>query len=227
MASVRNVLGMIGVSLITAVVLTFIMALLGDETMLVALQALKEFVAMHWRGFKDFIVAFVRENRQWAAPIVFMLMFLESLAIVSIVVPAVFILVPVVALLGAASIDTALVFQVWLAGGIGGSLGYAISYWVGRWFGPNIEKHWPFYYFPRMFALGRTFFGKYEKSAATAVFLGHFLGPVRGVIPLLAGVFNLRQGMFQTVNVTSSFLQAAAILVAPIYGIQGLEWLLG
>lgn len=210
-----------------AVVIGGVVAVIGVDPTLVALSALKEIVAAHWRSFKDFVVAFVRENRQWAAPIVFLLMFLESVAIVSLFVPAVFILVPVVGVLGAANVDAALVSQVWLAGGIGGSLGYAISYWVGRWFGPNIEHTWPFSRFPDTFSLGRTFFGKYAKSASIAVFLGHFLGPVRGIIPLLAGVFNLRQGMFQFVNVTSSFLQAAAILVAPIYGIKGLEWLLG
>ena len=153
-------------------------------------------------------------------------MFMESLAVISLVVPAVFILVAVVGVLGSASVDVRLVFEVWLAGSVGGSLGYAISYWVGKWFGPDIESMWPFKHFPGTFALGHALFGKYPKSAATAVFLGHFLGPVRGVIPLLAGMLGMKQPLFQAVNITSSFVQAALILVAPIYGIQGLEWLL-
>jgi membrane protein DedA with SNARE-associated domain len=214
-------------ALVLAVIVVAAVATVVDlDTLMVVAKTFKEFVAAQWKNFRDIIVEFVKQNRQWAAPIVFLLMFLESLAIVSLIVPAVFILIPVVSVLAGANVDDGLVLEVVLAGGTGGTLGYAISYWVGRAFGPEIEQMWPFYYFPRMFELGRTFFRKYEKSAAAAVFFGHFAGPVRGVIPLLAGMLGMGQLLFQVVNITSSFIQAALLLAGPIYGFRGLEWLI-
>jgi len=178
-----------------------------------------------WGQFKDFVVGFVQRNRHLAAPVVFGLALIESLALVSLIAPTVFIIVPVVGILSTANLDTAFVTEITIAGAVGASIGYQISYWVGRWFGHGIESHWPFYYFPKAIALGHAFFEKYPKSAATAVFLGHYVGPVRGIIPLLAGVLGMGQLLFLFVNITSSAIWAGGMFAVPILGFQGLEWL--
>ncbi|MCA3266751.1 MAG: DedA family protein, partial [Azospirillum sp.] len=52
----------------------------------------------------DWVVAFVEANRVWAAPIVFVLAFGESLAFLSLLFPATVMLVGIGALIGAADL---------------------------------------------------------------------------------------------------------------------------
>src|SRR5881409_3540298 len=59
---------------------------------------------------------FVRAHQAWAAPIVFLLAFGESLAFISLLIPAWGALVAIGALIGASGISF---WPVWFAGGIG------------------------------------------------------------------------------------------------------------
>jgi membrane protein DedA with SNARE-associated domain len=178
-------------------------------------------VAAMWT-FVDPIVEFVKNNQQWAVPIIFLLAFGESLAFLSLILPATVILASIAGLLGGAQVDKIMAFWVWFAAGIGGALGYAVSYWVGWWFRDDIEKVWPLRNHPEAVARARAFF---KKWGALAVFFGHFFGPVRAVIPVVAGSLGLRQLMFQIANITSSFLWAFGVLILPLYGIKWLSLL--
>ncbi|MGI9404428.1 MAG: DedA family protein [Hyphomicrobium sp.] len=164
------------------------------------------------------IVAFVQANQAWAAPGACALAFGESLAFVSLILPATVILVTIGGLLGASAID---VWPVVIAAGLGGSLGYAVSYWIGLYFKDSIDNIWPFHAYPEMMQRGREFF---EKYGAFAVFLGHFFGPIRAVIPVIAGMAAMRQIPFQIANVTSAFLWAGGVIAPSFFGVA---WLLG
>mgnify|MGYP001269062750 FL=1 len=164
------------------------------------------------------VVLFVQENRVWAAPVVFMLAFGESLAFLSLVLPATAILALLGGLIGASGIDF---WPVWWAGGVGSVLGYALSYWIGLYFKDSINTMWPLRSNPELLARGKTFF---EKYGVFGVFLGHFFGPVRAVIPVVAGMYAMPQIPFQIANVASSFLWATGVM-AP--GVFGVKWLSG
>lgn len=164
----------------------------------------------------DATVAFVQANQEWAAPIAFLLAFGESLAFVSLFLPSTVILVAIGGLLGASGID---VWTVVIAAWLGGSLGYALSYWLGFYFKDNIASVWPFRDHPRMLRRGEIFFARY---GVFGVFLGHFFGPVRAVIPVIAGMAAMRQLPFQIANITSAFLWAAGVIAPSFYG---LKWL--
>jgi membrane protein DedA with SNARE-associated domain len=164
------------------------------------------------------VVAFVQANQAWAAPIVFALAFGESLAFVSLILPSTVILVTVGGLLGASDIDAR---PVILAAGLGASLGYAVSYWIGLYFKDSITSYWPFRHYPAMMERGKVFFAKY---GVFGVFLGHFFGPLRAVVPVIAGMSGMRQLPFQLANLPSAFIWAAGV-IAP--GFYGLKWLTG
>ncbi len=115
------------------------------------------------------MIAFIRANEVWAIPIVFLLAFAESLAFLSLLVPSTVFLVAIGGLLGASGINF---WQVWVAAGLGGTLGYAISYWVGLYFKDSIHKIWPFTRYPQMIPKGQRF------STDTA-YLASFLGTFR------------------------------------------------
>lgn len=164
----------------------------------------------------DAIVAFVQANQAWAAPVAFLLAFGESLAFVSLFLPSTVILVAIGGLLGASGIDVwTVVFAAWL----GGSLGYAISYWLGFYFKDQITSFWPFRDYPNMMQRGEVFF---EKYGIFGVFLGHFFGPVRAVVPVIAGMAAMPQIPFQIANITSAFIWAAGVIAPSFYG---LKWL--
>lgn len=168
--------------------------------------------------YADAVIAFVQANQIWAAPVAFALAFGESLAFVSLILPSTVILVAIGGLIGASGID---VWPVVIAAGFGGALGYAISYWIGLYFKESINSYWPFRAYPEMMHRGEVFFRKY---GAFGVFLGHFFGPIRAVIPVIAGMARMRQLPFQIANVTSAFLWAAGVIAPSFFG---LKWLTG
>lgn len=104
--------------------------------------------------------------------------------------------------------------------GAGGSLGYAVSYWIGLYYKDGIREIWPFNRNPEMLDRGQVFF---QKWGAIGVFLGHFFGPVRAIIPVVAGMYAVPQWQFQLANVSSAFIWAAGV-IAPTY--FGLNYLL-
>ena len=44
------------------------------------------------------------------------------------------------------------------------------------------------------------------------IFIGRFFGPLRAVVPLVAGIFEMPFWEFQIANVTSAFVWAAVLL---------------
>src|SRR5439155_1542656 len=89
------------------------------------------------------LVDFVRTHEAWAAPIVFALAFGESLAFLSLLIPAWAALVGIGVLIAASG---GLNFwPIWVAASIGAALGDWLSYWVatrlGRPVGEGRERH--------------------------------------------------------------------------------------
>jgi len=169
---------------------------------------------MDFNDFSQSVIAFVQANQHWAVPIVFLLAFGESLAFFSLVLPSSVMLFGIGGLLGASGIAF---WPVWLAGGIGGTLGYALSYWVGLYFKDDVHKWWPFRTRPELLPRGQQFFDRY---GAFGVFIGHFFGPIRAVIPVVAGMCAMRQIPFQIANVSSAFLWSAGVLGPGAVGFQ-------
>ena len=69
------------------------------------------------------IVDFVRVHQAWAAPVVFVLCFAESLAFISLLIPAWGVLVGLGALISASGLNF---WPIWLAGSLGAALGALI-----------------------------------------------------------------------------------------------------
>src|SRR3954466_15422560 len=86
------------------------------------------------------IVDFVREHRAWAAPVVFALAFAESLAFISLLIPAWGALVAIGALISTGGIEF---WQVWVAGALGAAMGDWLSYWVGKKLEGTVAQMWP------------------------------------------------------------------------------------
>lgn len=152
------------------------------------------------------IVDFVRDHQAWAAPIVFTLAFLESLAFLSLLVPATAILLAIGALVGAAGVGF---WPLWIAGGVGGALGYSVSYMIGAYFGDRAFGIWPFRNHPQLVEKARSFF---QRFGVAAVFIGHFVGPIRAVVPVVAGVYGVNRFAFEFANILAAFIWISSVL---------------
>ena len=148
----------------------------------------------------------MRAHQAWAAPLVFLLAFAESLAVVSLLVPATAILFGISGLLGASGIPF---WPCWAAAALGAILGDALSYWVGLHFKDRLAHLWPLTRVPDLLPRGQAFFARW---GIAGVFLGRFFGPLRAAVPLVAGACAMPMLPFQLANVASALAWATGIL---------------
>lgn len=156
-----------------------------------------------FQGLTDF----VREHQAWAAPIVLILAFGESLAFISLLIPAWGALVAIGALIGASEIS---LWPVLVAGAVGAALGDWLSYWFGYKYKDRVAQMWPLSRFPNLLPRGEAFVTRY---GVPSIFIGRFFGPLRASVPLVAGIFEMPYWKFQIANFTSAFVWAAVLLL--------------
>lgn len=154
----------------------------------------------------ELVVALVREHRAWAAPVVFVLAFGESFALVSLILPFWGMLVAIGAVMGLVGHEFVL---VWLAASAGAALGDWVSYWLGYHFHDPIARMWPLSRHPDLLPRGHAFF---EKYGAWAIVLGRFSGPFRASVPIVAGAAQMDRVKFQVANWSSALLWAFVLL---------------
>lgn len=164
------------------------------------------------------LVDFVRMHQVWAAPVVFALCFAESLAFISLLVPAWAALVGIGALISAGGLNF---WPIWVAGSIGAALGDWLSYWVGLKLEDRVYHMWPLSQHPDMIPAGEEFIRKW---GAPAIFIGRFSGPLRATVPLIAGVFAMPYWRFQVANFSSAFVWAAVLLTLGDLTSMTIKW---
>ncbi|HET9618175.1 MAG TPA: DedA family protein [Pseudolabrys sp.] len=156
--------------------------------------------------FIDHAAEFVRDHAVWAGPIMFALAFAESLAFISLLVPAWGALVAIGALVGAGSLSF---WPVWIAGALGAACGDWISYWIGVKLEYSVAHMWPLSRHPDLIPRGEAFV---KKWGALAIVIGRFFGPLRAAVPLVAGIFEMPFWRFQIANFSSAFLWAGVLI---------------
>jgi len=174
---------------------------------------------MDFHTYADDIIAFVRGHAEWAAPVVFALAFGESLAFISLLIPAWAALVAIGALIDAGAISF---WPVWIAGAIGAALGDWLSYWIGLKLEYSVQHIWPLSRHPGLIPRGEAFV---KKWGIPGIFIGRFFGPLRASVPLVAGIFEMPFWRFQFANFTSAFVWAAVLLTLGDGISRGVKWL--
>jgi membrane protein DedA with SNARE-associated domain len=164
-------------------------------------------------------VDFVRTNEGWAAPVVFALAFGESLAFVSLLIPAWGALVAIGALIGPSGINF---WPVWIAGSLGAAFGDWISYWIGLKLEYTVAKVWPLSRHPDLIPRGEIFMRKW---GIPGIFIGRFFGPLRASVPLIAGIFEMPFWRFQIANFSSAFVWAAVLLTIGDAISKAVKWI--
>ena len=165
------------------------------------------------------IIEFVRHHRAWAAPVVFALCFAESLAFISLLIPAWAALVGIGTLIGASGLNF---WPIWVAGSLGAALGDWLSYWIGYKLENRVYHMWTLSRNPEMIPKGEGFVRKW---GALAIFIGRFSGPLRATVPLIAGIFAMPWLRFQVANFSSAFVWCAVLLVLGDVTSETIKWI--
>lgn len=153
--------------------------------------------------FFQYILAWSSANPVWAGFIVFLISLVESLAVIGLIVPG----TPVMFAIGYAMGTGALPFWQTMGWAIFGAVvGDGVSYWLGYHFHEHLRDFWPFRQFPNMLKRGETFF---KDHGGKSIVLGRF-GPIRPIIPVIAGMLDMKPLRFFFFNVFSAFIWAAA-----------------
>jgi membrane protein DedA with SNARE-associated domain len=172
-------------------------------------------------GLVQAVIEFVRVHESWAAPVVFALAFGESLAFISLLLPAWAALVGIGMMIGSSGLNF---WPIWMAGAAGAAFGDWLSFWVGLTLGAPVGRIWPLSRHPDLLSKGQLFVGRWGIGA---VFIGRFFGPLRAAVPLVAGILRMSFWPFQFANFTSAFAWAGTTLAAGDLAARGLGWLLG
>lgn len=134
----------------------------------------------------------------------------ESVAIIGTIIPGSITMTAIGTLAGAGVIPLwGTIFWAIL----GAIVGDGISYWLGHYFKDRIRNMWPFKHNPGILEKGENFVHKY---GVMSVFIGRFVGPVRALVPVVAGMLGMKPLHFTIANV------ASAIGWAPAYMLPGI-----
>ncbi|MTI14693.1 bifunctional DedA family/phosphatase PAP2 family protein [Sansalvadorimonas verongulae] len=149
----------------------------------------------------------VQQQQDWIAFIIMAVAFMESLAVVGLILPGVVMLFTAASLVGGGALD---VWTMLLAGFAGAVLGDGVSFIAGQIFHKRIRGWWPFHNHPQWLEQGERFF---KRHGGISIALGRFVGPIRPVIPVVAGMMGMPSRYFYLVNILSAALWAPAYLL--------------
>jgi len=138
--------------------------------------------------------------------IVLFVSLLESLAFVGIAVPGTIFIVLVGFVSSKGLLD--LGDLIWFSA-IGAIIGDVLSYYLGS----HIKKFFKDdskIFKSRYLEKGKSFFNKY---GGRSIFLGRFVGPIRPIIPFVAGMFKMDKKKFLSWNIFSGFIWATTFLL--------------
>ena len=142
--------------------------------------------------------------------IVFFIALFESLVVLGLLIPGAALLFGAGALIATGALPVAPIMIWTIAGAICGDL---ISFLLGRHYHQRLRVIWPFRRYPRLVNRGVDFF---VSHGGKSVFMARFFGPLRPIVPAIAGMMNMGTPRFLLVDVFAS------ILWAPVYILPGM-----
>jgi len=162
---------------------------------------------MDWTHFWDTALHWVTLHPVVAYLGIFVVALSESLALVGLLIPGTVIMIGIGALAGSGALSIKITL---IAAMLGAVVGDGISYWLGRYYQQGLKAYWPFRNHPQLLVRGEEFF---QKHGGKSVLFGRFVGPVRPIIPVIAGMLDMPVGRFLLVNILSAVGWAFAYLI--------------
>ena len=140
----------------------------------------------------------LQTNPNWSLFITFIIALTESLAIIGSIIPGSVTMTAIGILAGSGIMRLDLTLIVATLGAVcGDSLSYALGYVYSE----QLVDIWPFKKYPKWLTYGKDFFSRH---GGKSVLIGRFVGPLRSIIPVIAGVLHMKQWRFLVANVISA-----------------------
>lgn len=149
----------------------------------------------------------VADHSDKLALVIALIACLESLAFIGLAVPGIAILFALSALAGSQAQGLPWLLFCAAAGAV---LGDQISFTLGRFASPWLLRHWPLKHFTHWIPRGQRFFDRYGGSS---IVIGRFVGPIRPVIPFVAGSCGMPPLRFSLINLVSALAWAPTYLL--------------
>jgi len=141
---------------------------------------------------------------------VFLIAFGESLIVVGLIVPGAILMVLFGVLIAMNALEFWPTVIVAVCGAIAGD---GLSYWLGRRYQNKLQSFWPLSRYPDLSIRANQFF---QQHGVKSIILSRFIGPLRPLIPAIAGITQMPVKIFITANISS------AIAWAPLYLLPGI-----
>ena len=155
------------------------------------------------------ITHWLQQNPEWIVLGLCSAAFIESFALIGIIVPGVILLA---AISGLAASTNLSIFYVVILVYVSSCLADIFSFLLGKSLSKKIDRVWPFNNNPSWLEQGRKFSKSY---GIPGVFLGRFIGPIRPLIPITVGSLSMNFRTFIFVDLISG------LLWAPLYTLPG------
>ncbi|UOD35381.1 phosphatase PAP2 family protein [Deferribacteraceae bacterium V6Fe1] len=130
----------------------------------------------------------------------FLMSFAESFAFIGIIIPGAIITVTTGFLASKGILNVWILIAVSVAGAI---IADVASYYLAKYYGNKIQNSKIYKKIEKYIELGKVFF---QKHGGKSVFFGRFVGPVRPVVPFLAGLMKMEEIKFNFYAVISGIL---------------------
>ena len=141
---------------------------------------------------------------------VFTVALMESLVVLGLLIPGAALLFGAGALIATGALPIMPIMLSTIAGAIVGDF---ISFMLGHHYHQRLRVIWPFRRYPRLVNRGVDFF---VRHGGKSVFMARFIGPLRPIVPAIAGMMNMATPRFLLVDI------AASVLWAPVYILPGM-----
>jgi membrane protein DedA with SNARE-associated domain/membrane-associated phospholipid phosphatase len=154
-------------------------------------------------------IAWLHLHPYWVWIVTFGISFIECVAVIGVLVPGLVLITAVSSLAGSGVVPLQMVLIPAILGAI---LGDALSFMIGYHFHERIRDIWPFKFYPSLLQRGESFF---YRHGGKSILVARFIGPIRPMAPLVAGMLNMQPWRFAVANTVS------AIVWAPLYMLPG------
>lgn len=163
--------------------------------------------------FTDYVqplTSWLHANPSWGLLFTFLISCTESLAIIGSIIPGSLTMTAIGILAGSGVMRLDLVL---CAASLGAVAGDGISYALGYVFSDRLIQIWPFSRYPSLLHYGKEFF---IRHGGKSVLIGRFIGPLRAIIPVIAGMMHMPGLHFFFANLFSA-IGWALLYVIPGY----------
>lgn len=152
------------------------------------------------------LISYLSGHSQLGLVVIFTASLLESVAVIGTFFPGSTLVFAGGVLIGLGILSPGWTATVAVAGAI---LGDGFSFWLGRRYHDRIRTMRLFKRYATLFDRGESYFAS---NGASSIFVGRFLGPVRSIVPVVAGMSDMSPTRFYAVNAVSALAWAAAHL---------------